>query len=131
MTHIDFILDTDVLIEILRGNRDAGLWLETNGNKIIGLPVFVYMEALMGACSKKEFTELKFRLAEFPLIKPVEDDAATAIAWFDKLRISHGVGIIDCFIGAIAKRCNLTLFTFNTKHFTCLEGVILKTPYKR
>lgn len=131
MTNVGLVLDTDVLIEILRGSHDAGIWLQKNGHEVIGLPVFVYMEALMGAESKKEFSDLKNRLAEFVLLETTSEDAVMALAWFEQFRISNGIGILDCFIGAAAKRAGVPLYTFNHKHYGILHGVQVREPYKR
>ena len=46
MVEIDFLVDTDVLIEIFRASRLAKGWLESVQEDIIGIPVLVYLEIL-------------------------------------------------------------------------------------
>ena len=41
MSDPDLVLDTDVLIEILRGHRQAEEWLASVESLVIGIPVIV------------------------------------------------------------------------------------------
>jgi len=41
MSDIDLVLDTDVLIEIIRGDRRAQEWLASVESLVIGIPVIV------------------------------------------------------------------------------------------
>jgi hypothetical protein len=131
MAEVDILLDTDILIEILRGTSEADAWLTQNADKAMGLPVFVYMEALLGARSNKEFAELKARLKEFTLVEPASNDTPTSLHWFERYRVSRGVGILDCYVGAVAVRLSVPLYTFNLKHYRNFDGLDVREPYKR
>ena len=54
MGDIDLVLDTDVLVEILRQSSDALAWAEANRSKAVGLPMLVRAELLAGARDKNE-----------------------------------------------------------------------------
>jgi predicted nucleic acid-binding protein len=54
MSDADVVLDTDVLIEILRGNSRAEEWLASVESLVLGIPVIVWMEILVGARDKQE-----------------------------------------------------------------------------
>jgi predicted nucleic acid-binding protein len=54
MSDADLVLDTDVLIEILRGDNRAGAWLASIEPFVIGIPVIAWMEILIGARDKQE-----------------------------------------------------------------------------
>ena len=42
----DLLLDTDILIGVLRGNPQAGRWLESLGDQRVGISVLTWMEIL-------------------------------------------------------------------------------------
>ena len=48
MAEPDLLLDSDVLIEILRGTPEAGDWLNAHTDQVLGIPVIVRMEILQG-----------------------------------------------------------------------------------
>jgi tRNA(fMet)-specific endonuclease VapC len=47
------LLDTDVMIDILRGYRPALAWLRSLDDDIIALPGFVLLELIQGCKTKK------------------------------------------------------------------------------
>jgi predicted nucleic acid-binding protein len=49
MTRPDLVLDSDILIEILRGRPEASQWLTSLGNQTVGISVLTRMEILEGA----------------------------------------------------------------------------------
>jgi len=100
VTDPDLLLDTDVLIEILRGSPEAGQWLESLGNQTIGISVLTRMEILQGARNRSEQETLIAQLGEYPLILVEGNDSVQALRWFEDYHLSHGVGILDCLISA-------------------------------
>ena len=54
VSDIDAVLDTDVLIEIFRGDDQARAWLVRIESHVLGIPIFVYMEILLGARTKRD-----------------------------------------------------------------------------
>ena len=54
MPDVDVVLDTDVLIGIFRGDSLAKTWLVSIESRVIGIPVFVRMEILLGARNKQD-----------------------------------------------------------------------------
>jgi predicted nucleic acid-binding protein len=53
------LLDTDVLIDVLRGHAPAVGWLRGLGNTTLGLPGLVMMELLQGCRDKSELLRLE------------------------------------------------------------------------
>jgi predicted nucleic acid-binding protein len=45
--------------------------------------------------------------------------------------LSHGVGVLDCLIAAIAIRLGNPFYTFNLKHFQVMPGLDVQAPYVR
>jgi tRNA(fMet)-specific endonuclease VapC len=131
MSDTDMVLDTDVLIEILRGDSRAGEWLASVESLVIGIPVIVWMEILVGARDKQEQRGFIEQLAGYTILHLESGDSERARQWFEQFHLSHGVGILDCLIAAIAIRLSKPLYTFNLKHFQVIPGLEVQAPYER
>ena len=131
VSDIDAVLDTDVLIEIFRGDDRARAWLARIESYVLGIPIFVYMEILLGARNKREQRALATQLAQYTILHLESGDSPKAQAWFEQFHLSHGVGIMDCLIATIPFRLGCPFFTFNLKHFRVLPGLDVHAPYRR
>ena len=131
MADVDFLTDTDVLIEFLRGNVRAGAWLKANQEQALGIPVLALMEILQGARNKQEQRMLAEQLNMYTIIHLDKGDSERALSWFEEFHLSHGVGILDCFIAAIAVRIAKPFYTFNLKHFQVFPALDAREPYER
>jgi predicted nucleic acid-binding protein len=131
MSEADLVLDTDVLIEILRGDSWAGEWLTSVESLVIGIPVVVWMEILVGARDKQEQRGLIEQLAGYTILQLESGDSERAQQWFEQFHLSHGVGILDCLIAAIAIRLSKPFYTFNLNHFRVIPGLEVQAPYER
>ena len=126
---IDAMLDTDVLIETLRGRTEAGDWLRSVGSQHIGISVLVRMEILQGAQNRREQTLLSREMSRYTLVHLEHTDSETALGWFESFHLSHGVGMMDCLIAAAAVRLGVPLYSFNLKHYSALPGLDVHAPY--
>jgi len=131
MTRPDLVLDSDVLIEILRGRPDAGQWLNGLGSQTVGISVLTRMEIIQGARNRQEQTTLIAQLNRYELVLLDTGDAIQALRWFETYRLSHGVGIMDCLIAASALRSGKPFYTFNVKHYRAFSAVNAQEPYNR
>jgi predicted nucleic acid-binding protein len=131
MNDADLVVDTDVLIEILRGDGRAGEWLVSVESLVIGIPVIVWMEILVGARDKQEQRVFTEQLAQYSILHLESGDSERARQWFEQFHLSHGVGILDCPIAAIAFRLGKPFYTFNLKHFQVIPGLSVQVPYER
>jgi len=122
MTEPDLVLDSDVLIEILRGRPDAGRWLNSLGSQTVGILVLTRMKILQGARNRQEQTTLIAQLNRYELVLLDTGDAIQALRWFETYRLSHGVGIMDCLIAASALRIGKPFYTFNVKHYRAFSA---------
>jgi len=125
----DLLLDTDVLIEVLRGSPQAGRWLEGLGNQRIGISVLTRMEILQGARDRREQEALIAQLNDYHMVLLEAGDSEQALRWFEDYHLSHGVGIMDCLIAASALRVGKPLYTFNVKHYRVIPEVNIQQPY--
>lgn len=131
MSDVDLVVDTDVLIDVLRGDNQARAWLSTIEPQRLGIPVLVLMEILLGARDRQEQRAMSEDLARHMILHLESGDSQKAQQWFEQFRLSHGIGILDCLIAAIAIRVGKPFYTFNLKHFLVIPGLDVRAPYER
>jgi len=123
------LLDTDVMIDVLRGYEPAKTWLESAQE--IGLPGLVAMELIQGCANAKEQRQLEKALSGFPLYWPNEDDCNRAFAAFSDHHLRDNTGLLDALIAETAVGISASLATFNVKHYRVFEGLHTLQPYER
>jgi predicted nucleic acid-binding protein len=122
------LLDTDVLIDVLR-NRPAAVNWFAGITEPIAVPGFVAMELYQGCRDSREVRDVDRLLAPLDVVWPSETDCGAALAFFPARRLSHGLGLLDALIAATALGRDATLCTLNTKHFSCVSGLTTEQPY--
>lgn len=123
------LLDTDVMIDVLRGYEPAKEWLETAQE--IGVPGLVAMELIQGCQTAKEQKLLQKALSEYQLYWPTEEDCTRALESFSAHRLSANIGLLDTLIAETAIGGDAELATFNVKHYRVLKGLKTIQPYKK
>ena len=131
MAKPDFLIDTDVVIEFIRGNPKAAQWFLAQKNKVMGIPVIVRMELIQGVRSRQEQKALLKELDKYETIHLETGDTVRALKWFEAFFLSHGLGIMDCLIAAPAVRLERPLFTFNVRHYRVIPGLDARIPFER
>ena len=122
------LLDTCVLIDVLRGNEAAVAFVGGLPKKP-ALSVITVTEILAGVRNARE-RKLFEQFAAACEAVPIDLESATlAGEYVSQYSKSHSVDPIDAHIAATAKVSGLPLATLNLKHFPMLEG--LKRPYDR
>jgi len=89
------------------------------------------MEIMLGARDRQNQRVLTEQLARYPVLHHESGDSESARQWFEQFHLSHGVGILDCLIAAIAMRLRKPFYTFNLKHFQVISGLDVLAPYDR
>ncbi|MCI0551468.1 MAG: type II toxin-antitoxin system VapC family toxin [Anaerolineae bacterium] len=123
------LLDTDVMVDVLRGNEPAREWLESAQE--IGVPGLVAMELIQGCQNTREQKQLEKALSEYQLYWPSEEDCNRAFANFSSHHLSDNIGLLDALIAETAIGVNAELATFNVKHYRVLRGLKSVQPYER
>ena len=123
------LLDTDIMVDILRGYEPAKEWLKSAQE--IGIPGLVAMELLQGCKSTKEQRQLEKALSGYQLYWPDENDCNSALASFSAHHLSDNIGLLDALIAETAIGANAELATFNVKHYRVLKGLQSVQPYER
>lgn len=114
----DILLDSDVIIEILRGNEEVMeevINLGKSGCDVLYTPVSkaeIYQGIREGETGKTEALFSDYR--SVPITDGIGEKAGHYLRQFHR---SHGTEIADALIAAAAFVSNADLFTFNHKHF--------------
>ena len=125
------LLDSDVLIEILRGSPEAKSWLGSVANDDFEVPSIVFMELVAGCRNSGELAQCQRFMSAFAIAWPDQSEQGLALDLLVGHRLRDGIGIPDCLIAAIALRRNIKLYSFNLRHFRALPGLNCAAPYER
>lgn len=123
------LLDTDVMVDILRGHAPALAWLNSLGTTPIGLPGLVAMELLQGCRNLVEQQRVEKHLRRFVLYWPTTADCTRALTDFAAHHLGHGLGLLDALIAETAVGLASPLVTFNVKHYGVLTALQTIQPY--
>lgn len=125
------LLDTDIMIDLLRGFTPAIEWLSKIDDEEIYLPGYVFMELIKGSKNKDEQNRIEKTLKDYIILWPSVETCNNAFTVFVKYHLSHGIGIIDSLIGQLSADTNISLCTFNVKHYEIIPGIKMIRPYKK
>lgn len=124
-----WLLDTTIFVDLLRGSTKAQKWIDSLPPDSRFLSVVTIGELLAGCRDLKEQQAVEKELLLYKTVWLDELISKQALAYYRKLRLSHGVGSLDCLIGATAKERAMQVASLNLKHFTALPGVKAMRPY--
>ena len=125
------LLDTDVMIDVLRKHPPAVAWLQASLTEELSLPGLVVMELLQGCRTIDEQQRVEALLHPYILYWPTQTDCARALADFTAYHLSHNLGLLDSLIAETAIGLGMTLATFNEKHYSALSALKTAQPYSR
>jgi predicted nucleic acid-binding protein len=122
------LLDTDVLIEYLRGRPKAIEYLEGLTSDLCISAVSV-AELFVGIKGDAEERSLEQFLLAFAVLPVTEKVARLGGLYRRNFRPSHGTGLADALIAATAEENGADLVTFKRRHFPMVSR--LTAPYDR
>jgi predicted nucleic acid-binding protein len=123
-----YLIDTDVIIEYLRGSDKAIKFLEELEG-LLNISVISVAELFSGLKGDEEEQKLKQFLLAFEIIDVDEDLAKIGGIHRRDYHSSHGTGLADAIIAASAQKIDATLVTFNQRHYPMVEKILV--PYRR
>jgi predicted nucleic acid-binding protein len=123
------IIETTVLVDLLRGYRPALNWLHTQSSADLGITPVIAMEVISGGQNKIKRLQATRLLRRFQTIHLTPADQDWAVAMQLRYELSHGVGKMDCLIASVNHRLQIPLYTHNLKHFAPLLGPLAQKPY--
>ncbi len=124
------LLDTDVAIDILRKHPPAMAWISSVQDRVC-LPGIVALELYQGCHNKREVKALQKQIAPFAILWPDDNASNIALDTYADAHLTHSLGILDSLIAATALTHNVSLHTFNQKHFAAVPGLQTIQPYTR
>lgn len=122
------LLDTDILVDFLRGHGKATALVRASSERII-LSTIVVAELYAGVKGDSELAVLNDFISLFRTV-PVSVNIAKAGGLYKRdYGKSHGVGLADAILAATAEAENAELKTLNTKHYPMIKA--LKPAYTK
>jgi len=124
---MDALLDTTVVIHLLRRYQPALAWF--NNNQVYGVTSTTWLEVMEGTTSKANQTQAKGILAQFEMLHLTTADQVWAMQQLEHFQFSHHIGMNDCQIASVAYRLRVPLYTHNIKDMAPLIGKLAVKPY--
>lgn len=121
------VVDTNVLVDVLRGLPKAVSALERRADDEVVVPSMVRFEVLAGARpSEMDSIESLLEVCiDAPVDASIADEAASVARRY--MRSHSGIDPIDYVVAATARLLDAELLTRNVKHFPMFRR--LKAPY--
>ena len=118
------LLDTNVLIEILKNNRQTIQKIESFTQPLAVSSISV-MELYYGALNKAELHKLEKFVSLFSVIHINEQISASSVKLVKAYAKSHHLDIPDSLIASTALTQKCKLHTYNLKDFKYIDGIEL------
>lgn len=124
-----WLLDTSVLVDLLRGVTLARDRIDSLGVTARTIPVIAAAELLAGCRTQAEQRVVEREIDLYEMVWVTQEVSQLALQFYKHYRLSHGVGFLDCLIAATASRNGLRLATLNLKHFAPFPDLPVERPY--
>jgi predicted nucleic acid-binding protein len=122
------LIDTDVIVEYLRGCSEAIEYLEGLESDLF-VSVVSIAELFSGVKGDEEERSLERFLLAFTALPVTEAVARLGGLYRRDFRPSHGTGLADALIAATTEDNDVNLVTFNRRHFPMVSRITV--PYER
>jgi predicted nucleic acid-binding protein len=124
---VPFLIDSNVLIDVSRGNAAAIKYVDALPEPW-SISQVTAMELIVGARDKRELATIDSFLALYQVAPLSESIGARAYGLLKTYAKSHGLHVFDSLVAATAMEKTLTLVTLNRKHYQMIEGLLLEVP---
>jgi predicted nucleic acid-binding protein len=125
------LLDTDIMIDVLRRFPPAIAWIESLGSTELRLPGLVVMELIQGCRNKAEQDQVLRDLGGYRTAWPSASACDSALQDFVRFKLSHNLGLLDALIAHTAIELEAPLHTFNQKHYAAIPRLTTVQPYTK
>ncbi|MDD5674150.1 MAG: type II toxin-antitoxin system VapC family toxin [Chitinivibrionales bacterium] len=122
------LIDTDVLIDFLRGHKPAKDLFTATSDSICFSSITV-AEIYSGIKDSGEEAEVERLFSVFPILPTTKEIARLAGRFVRQYGKSHAVEIPDALIAATCSFNQTDLQTLNIKHYPMFQN--LRPPYKK
>jgi len=120
------LIDTDVLIWVLRGNSKAAKLVDAMEHRLIS--AVTHMELLQGARDRNEARTIKSFLVDngFAIIPLSENIGHRATIYVEEYGLKAGMRVADALIAATAVEMSIALCSGDRKHYKAINELELK-----
>ena len=120
------LFDTDVLIWVFRGNREAAKVLERSDQRQVS--VVTYMELLQRSRDRREVKTVTGFLVDFAfrMVPLTENIGHRAAIYMEEYGLSAAMKMADAMIAATAVENHLPLLTGDRKHYRPISELELR-----
>ncbi len=123
-----FLIDTDVIIEYLRGREQAIRYLESLEGRLCVSAITV-AELYSGVRGEDEEAAIERFLDAFDVIGVDQALARLAGLCRRDCEPRYGTGLADAIVAMSAEAAEAVLVTFNKRHYPMIDDVLV--PYRR
>lgn len=126
-----YLIDTDIIIYSLKGNKDVQKWMIANQNIPKSISVISYGELTYGARKSKNPEKNIATVTRISELFPIIEINKGIIEIYGEIKArlknsGNRVDDMDLMIGATALYMNMSLVTNNKKHFIKVKDLILE-----
>lgn len=122
------LVDTDVVVDFLRGDPKAANLIRANSGCIV-LSAITVAELYAGVRDDREKQILDDFVSLFRTVPVTHPTAVAGGLYRRDYGRSHGIGLADAIIAATADAENADLLTLNTRHYPMFKK--LKPAYRK
>ena len=121
-----YLLDTDVMIDVSRGNTGAATFVDSLDDAAIS--IITAQELIVGARDKRDLEVIDSLVETFRLEHLDGGIGLLAYTLLKRYAKSDGLRTFDALIAATAMERGLVLASRNRKHFAMIDGLTLDVP---
>jgi len=120
------IIDTDVIIWYLKGNKKARELIEKSIP--FSISVITYMELIQGMRNKEETRMFLRQMQKWnvDIIQIDKEISSRAMFYVQEYTLSHSMMLADALIAAIVVQTGGTLLTANDRHYKFIPAIDCK-----
>jgi len=124
------LIDSDVLIDVLKGRQSAAAWIAEYSRDNLLITSSVNVFELARGWDSDRATEAGMALLREFIILPLDTRAALEAAMIDTELQQRGTPLDagDLLIAGMARANGLAIITRNVRHFGRIEGLEVVTP---
>ena len=120
------LLDTNILIEVFKGNTTVIDAIQEAGPENLALSSVPAMELYYGALNRLELQRIRKNLGAFQIIHISTMISETATRLIERYAKSHNLQIPDALIAATALETHCELLKLNVRDFRFISGLSLR-----
>ena len=122
---LNYMLDTCILIDFLRGNPNVYDLFVTDENIKLSMSTITMMELVIGAFNKREVNFIQKAFSKIEIIYIDKEISKMAEDLIIKYSKSHNLQIDDALIAATSLNMDVELITYNVSDFRYIPDIKL------